>query len=350
MRKTLVVLCALALAAGAACGTLFSPAAAVVDGEKITIDEVEKAFDLFSASLQYQQLASQQDPKSIQRQFEQIYLTQLVRRSVFTPRAEELGVTVPADDVDARIERIKDTYPSEDEFEDALSGQGLSLGQLRDLIEDRIRERELREKITAEAAPTEEEIRAYYDEHIDLYTESRVSHILVNDASLAQRLSDRLQKAPAKRPTRLFSSLARRYSTDRQSKGDGGELGYITNGQYPSAFEDAVAKLEPGDVSDPVETELGFHVIYLTDRRPQPFEDVHDTIEVLIGSPAEDEAWSEWVTAAYEDADVKVNPRYGELDLDTQQIVNASTEDVPGTAPEEVPSPGASIVAPESSP
>jgi parvulin-like peptidyl-prolyl isomerase len=350
MKKALVALCAFALMAGTSCGNLLSPAAAVVDGRKITIGEVEDAFDHFSKSLQYQELATQQDPKSIQRQFEQIYLTQLVRRGVFTPRASELGVSVPADEVEERIERIKDTYATEEEFNEALSGQGLTLAQLRDLIEDRIRERELRAEITAEASPTEDEIRAYYEENIDLYTETRVSHILVTDEALAQRLSDRLQSAPAKRPTRLFSSLARRYSSDRQSKGDGGDLGYFANGTYPSAFEDAVAEMQPGDVSDPVETELGWHVIYLTDRRPQPFEDVQDSIAVLIGSPAEDEAWSEWVVDAYGDADVKVNPSYGELDLDTQQIVNASTEDVPGTVPEDVPTPGGSLVPPESSP
>jgi foldase protein PrsA len=342
----LVALCALSVLGGTACGSLLSPAAAVVDGKKITIGEVEDAFDQFSESLQYQQLASTQDPKAIERQFEQIYLTQLVRRSVFTPRAEDLGVTISAEEIDERVDRIKETYESEDAFDEALSGQGLSLAQLRDLIEDRLRERELRDEITAEAAPTEEEIQAYYEENIDLYTETRVSHILVEDEALAERLSSRLQAAPAERPTRLFSQLARKFSIDRQSKGEGGDLGYFTSAQHPAAFEDAVAEMDETDISDPVRTDLGYHVIYVTDRREQPFEDVRESIEVLIGSPVEDEAWTKWVTDAYEEADVKVNPRYGELDLDTQQIVNVSTETAPGTAPEAVPSPGASLVAP----
>jgi parvulin-like peptidyl-prolyl isomerase len=350
MRRALVTLCAMSLVVGSACGSLLSPAAAVVDGEKITIDEVDAAFDQFSDSLQYQQLAAQQDPKAIQRQFEQIYLTQLVRRSVFTPRAEDLGVAVSSEEIEERIERIKDTYESEEAFQEALSGQGLSLVQLRELIEDRFRERDLRAEITEDAAPTETEIRAYYEENIELYSETRVSHILVEDAALAEELSGRLQDSPAARPTRLFKNLARRHSVDRQSKGEGGDLGYFTSAQYPAPFEDAVAGMEPGDISDPVRTDLGYHVIYVTDRRARPFEEVRESIEVLIGSPVEDEAWAEWVVAAYEDADVKVNPRYGELDLDTQQIVNVSTENVPGTAPESVPSPGASLVAPETSP
>ena len=351
MRRALVALCALSLIAGSACGTLLSPAAAVVDGQKITIGEVEDAFDQFSSSLQYEELvAGGGDPKAIQRQFEQIYLTQLVRRAVLEPRAEELDVTVPADEVEERIDRIKESYASEADFQEALSGQGVSLAQLRGLIEDRLRERSLREEITEDAVPTEEEIRAYYEENIELYEETRVSHILVEDEGLANELSSGLQSAPEQRLNRLFARLARRYSTDRQSKAEGGDLGYYTSAVHPGAFEDAAAKLEPGEVSDAVETELGWHVILVTDRRARPFEEVRESIEVLIGSPVEDRAWDGWILAAYEEADVRVNPRYGELDFDTQQIVNASTDNVPGTAPEVAPSLPASLAPPEPPP
>jgi hypothetical protein len=64
-------LCALALLAGSACGNLFAPAAAVVDGKKITIDQVDRAFERFASSDQYAQIALQQDTKLIRRQYEQ---------------------------------------------------------------------------------------------------------------------------------------------------------------------------------------------------------------------------------------------------------------------------------------
>jgi parvulin-like peptidyl-prolyl isomerase len=346
MRKALVSLCALAFLMSSACGNLFSPAAAVVDGKKITTDEVEEVLDQFFESDQYAQLAAQGDPKVIERQFEQIYLSRLVRRAVLTPRAADLGVVITDEAVDERVERIKSRYPSEEAFQAELEAQGLDLPLLRQFVTDRMLENRLREEITAGAAPTEEEVRAYYDDNIELYAETRVSHILLNDAERARELAERLQSAPAKRPTRLFKQLARRHSTDRQTKEEGGDLGYFTSGVHPGAFEDAVAEMEPGDISDPVPTELGFHVIYVMDRRTQPYEDVRDTIEELIGSPAEDAAWNEWIVDAYEDADVKVNPRYGELDLETQQIINASPENVPGTRPEASPTPGAGLLSP----
>lgn len=350
MRKTLVSLCAFTFLMGTACGNLFSPAAAVVDGEKITTDEVEDVLDQFFESDQYAQLAAQGDPKVVERQFEQIYLSRLVRRAVLTPRAEELGIVITDEALDERVEKIKSRYPTEEAFQAELEAQGLDIGLLKAFVGDRMLETRLRDKITAEAAPTEEEVRAYYDENIELYAETRVSHILLEDADLARELSNRLQSSPAERPTRLFKQLARRHSTDRQTKEEGGELGYFTSGVYPGAFEDAVAEMEPGDISDPVSTELGFHIIYVTDRRTQPYEDVRDAIEELIGSPAEDAAWRGWVASAYEDADVKVNPRYGELDLETQQIINASPENVPGTRPEASPTPGAGLLSPAPGP
>jgi foldase protein PrsA len=346
MRRALLTLCAATLFAGAGCGNLFSPAAAVVDGKKITTDEVEAAFDQFSSSDQYAQLIAQGDSKAIQRQFEQFYLTRLVRRAVLTPRAADVGVEITAEEVDERIDKIKDRYPTEEEFEAALSGQGLDLEQLHQFVSDRMLETRLRAEITSKAAPTEEEVRAYYDENIELYEETRASHILVEDEDLAQRISDKLQAAPAKRPTRLFTSLARRYSTDRQTKAEGGDLGYFTTGQYPVQFEDAASELEPGDISDPVQTSLGYHVIYVTDRRTQPYEEVREGIASLIGSPKEDAAWRDWIIDAYEDADVKVNPRYGEFDVETQQIVNVSPANVPGTQTERPASPAAGLVSP----
>lgn len=346
MRRTLIGLCALALVWGGACGNLLSPAAAVVDGKKITTGEVEEAFDQFAESEQYAQLALQGDPKAIQRQFEQFYLARLVRRAVLTPRAADVGVVIEDAEVAERVETIRSRYPSEEEFETALSGQGLDLEKLHEIVSDQMLERELRAEITEDAAPTEEEIRAYYDENLDIYEETRASHILVRKEDLASRLAERLQSAPARRPTRLFKSLVTRYSVDRQTKAEGGDLGYFTAGVHPIPFDDAVADMEPGDISDPVETQLGYHVIYVTDRRTQPYEEVRDRIETLIGSPAEDAAWREWVLAAYEDADVKVNPRYGEFDLETQQIINPTPEDVPGTRPEPSVTPGAGLLSP----
>jgi parvulin-like peptidyl-prolyl isomerase len=124
--------------------------------------------------------------------------------------------------------------------------------------------------------------------------------------------------------------LARDFSTDDATAKRGGDLGYSRPGDFVAEFSSEVDRLEVGEFSQPVKTEFGWHVIYVTDRRIQAFEDVSEDIEQEIGAEAEEEAWSRWLVKAYREADVRVNPRYGELDLETGQVTDATAEDIPG--------------------
>src|SRR4051812_40688313 len=93
-----------------ACGNLFDTAAAVVNGHKITEAEIDEGLTKFTATDEYKRLASQGDAQAIQRQFLQAYITQLIRRSVMEPEADDLGIDVSDDEVDARIEEIKNDF------------------------------------------------------------------------------------------------------------------------------------------------------------------------------------------------------------------------------------------------
>jgi hypothetical protein len=85
-------------------------------------------------------------------------------------------------------------------------------------------------------------------------------------------------------------------------------------------------------------------VIRVTDRKVQPFESVREEIENTLRAQTEDRVWTDWLMAAYTDADVKVNPRYGEFDLESGQVVDASAEDIPGAEePSPTPTPTFSV-------
>jgi parvulin-like peptidyl-prolyl isomerase len=81
-------------------------------------------------------------------------------------------------------------------------------------------------------------------------------------------------------------------------------------------------------VSLPVSTDFGFHVIRVTGRRVQSFEDVRDDISQRLTELAAARVWSEWLQGAYQDARIELNPRYGVFDPNTGQIVDA-----PSTSP-----------------
>jgi parvulin-like peptidyl-prolyl isomerase len=334
-----------------ACGTAFASDAAVVSGREISMRRVSDALDLFVGSAQYKKLLAQQEPSAVKRQFEQSYLGAAIRHDVLIPAASRLGVEVTQDELDARLQQIKSGFPSTAAFEKAMTDQGLSIGQLTDLIRDRLLQDKLRTKVVASVAPSNDVLTAYYRRHKTDYTETRASHILVTKRSLAATIADRLHAAPASQVPALFASLAKKYSTDTQSAKNGGDLGYQRPGQFIPQFEDAEAKLSVGEVSDPVHTSFGWHVIMVTGRKAQSFAAVKSDIEQVLAGSTEQNAWEEWLRTTYAAAHVRVNPVYGTFDVISQQVLDSTGEHVPGTGSQSpaplsptapLPSPGSS--------
>ena len=328
MRRTLL-LCLAAAVALTGCGELLDPAAAVVNDQKITVDEVSEALERFENSGEFERLAQQGDSQELKRQVEQQLLSQEIRRAVLQPKAEALEIEVTDEDVEQQMEAIQADFPSEGAFNEALKEQGLTIDQLRDLVRDNLLEERLRAEVTKDAGPTEEDLQAYFDANQARFEQVESQHILVDERAVAQRIAQQLQKAPEGKVDALFARLAKRFSTD-PSADSGGDLGTSSPTDFVPPFAEALGEMEVGDISDPVKTRFGYHVIRLNDRTEAVFEDVVDQIEQEIGAGAADKEWNDYVATAYEEADVKVNPRYGEFDEETFQVVDATAEDVPG--------------------
>ena len=335
MRLKPLAAAALVALSTVSCGTLLDPAAAIVRDDKITTDQVQAAVEEFKESPEFKRLAQQGDADALTREFEQSYLSQLIRRAIFTPEAQERGIEITDDEVQGQLDAIRSEFASDSAFEEALKEQGLTLDQLTELIGDRALEEELRADITAELAPTDEELRAHYEDNIEQFSETEAQHILVDKQELATTISDELQAAPRSEVAGLFRTLAQEHSTDKSNKATAGKLGFFTPGAFVPEFETGANELEAGEVSDPVKSEFGWHVIRVTDRRELPFEEVRDQIQIQLSGEVEDQAWESWVRSVYVAADVSVNPRYGEFNLDTQRVEDASARTIPGA--EETP-------------
>ena len=322
------------------CGELTQPAAATVNGEKITFEEVDAGLATFKSTERYKQLSGQEDAEALSRQFEQGYLATLVRRQVLGPEAEALGIEVTDAEVDEQIEVIKADFPDETAFQDALKEQALDEPQLRELVYDRLLEQELRAEVTKEAVPSDEEIQTFYDENAAEFEQVTVQHVLVEEQQLANVIQSQVEAASPKAVEKVMGKLAKKHSTDTGSAKDGGILPASSASQYVEPFAEAVGQLEPGEVApQPVKTEFGFHVVRLVERDIVPFEEAREQISTQLAGPAQDKAWQAWVEEAYSDAEVRINPRYGELDVETGQILDADAEDVPGAEAPEVEAP-----------
>ena len=332
----LAVLCLVLLSA---CGNLFDTAAAVVAGEKITVQEVSEGLEEFKETEEYQRLAQQGNIDAIERQVQQAYLSDLIRRAVLQPEAEELGIEVTDEEVAEQIEAIKDDFGSEDAFQEGLKERGLDEARLEQIIHDNVLEEEVRAEVTQGTLPTDEEVQAFYEGNLADYTSTNSQHILVDEKVLAEQISQQLQETPDKKLDDAFAKLAREHSTDKGSAKDGGDLGFTEPGELIEEYETAAAGLQIGDVSDPVKSQAGFHIIRVLERQVRPLDEVAEAISGQIGEGAQEEAWEEWLREAYEAADIRVNSRYGKMDVASQQVIDATSEDLPGAVDTPTPSP-----------
>jgi peptidyl-prolyl cis-trans isomerase C len=174
----------------------------------------------------------------------------------------------------------------------------------------------------------DDEAKKVYDERVaKLQPEDEISasHILVDTEDKAKELKAKLSAGAD------FAQLAKENSTDTGSKDQGGALGFFGRGQMVPEFEAAAFKLEKGQISDPVHTNFGWHIIKVDDKRkkePPSFAAVKDTImNSLIVRKAQDAATEMRGKAQieYVDADIKKQ---------VEEQKNKKPEQTPGAAPE----------------
>ena len=136
------------------------------------------------------------------------------------------------------------------------------------------------------SAVTEEAVQAAYDAqfaNVEPATEWNASHILVGTQEEAQAVIDRLNAGED------FAAVAQEVSTDTGSGAQGGELGWFGAGMMVPEFEQGVSGLEPGAVSEPIQSQFGFHVIRLNETRPQEapaLDEVRSEIEAQVQQEA----------------------------------------------------------------
>jgi parvulin-like peptidyl-prolyl isomerase len=172
----------------------------------------------------------------------------------------------------------------------------------------------------------DETLRAAYEEQLASFTTVEVAHILVEDPADAERIA-------AEVTPETFAELAERESIDTASGANGGSLGSFSQAgfeaQFIPEFVDAALALDAGEISAPVQSEFGWHVIYLVRSDVAPFEDVRDQL-LAEQTPTVFDAWfREQVDATQ----IDVNPRFGRYDLETFEVVPVrSTADEPAGA------------------
>ncbi|MGM0941165.1 MAG: peptidylprolyl isomerase [Bacillota bacterium] len=160
---------------------------------------------------------------------------------------------VSDDKVDEEIKKMKDQLG--DQFDAAVQQQFGSEDALRSVIKISL----LQEAAVSEDVDIkEEELKDLYERK---NTEIKAQHILVEDEKTAKEVKKKVDDGGD------FAKLAKEYSTDTGSAEQGGDLGYFSSGQMVPEFEDAAYSMKKGEVSDPVKTQHGYHIIKVNDIR-----------------------------------------------------------------------------------
>ncbi|HVH57723.1 MAG TPA: peptidylprolyl isomerase [Vicinamibacterales bacterium] len=278
------------------------PVVARVNGQ----DVPKSDFDRLLKQMEMQ--AGQPVPQGRRDEVFRAVLDQLLTYTALVHEAKSRKVEVtPAEAKqvsDAKIAELRKQIPDPKAFNKALAERNMTLDRLRaDIRNDIAINKLIQAEVASTPAVTDTEVREFYDKNPNEFTGLRASHILIRPAGFDEdsKKKARAQAEDLMKQARAgadFADLARKHSADGSAQ-QGGDLGFFTKGSMVPAFSDAAFALKPGEVSDVVETQFGFHVIMSVERKDVPFDDASTKIREFLTAKHRDERQKAFV------ADVK---------------------------------------------
>jgi peptidyl-prolyl cis-trans isomerase SurA len=252
---------------------------------------------ILESDLQYQlQFYARQNnlnqftPALIQQIFQQL----LIEKIIYA-KAEQDSITVKDEEVnkelDYRIKSMVEQYGSEQKVEQIY---GMSIGKIKLTLKDELIKKLKSDKLKRKQFQggirlSENDIKQFYYSYKDSIPDANLEFELAH-IYMSQKITDEEKLLAKEKALKIldsikngsdFSELAKRNSDDLQSAINGGDLGYAKKGVFVKEFEDALITLSAGEVSNPVETEYGYHIIKVLDKKGEMIRAQH----ILIAFP-----------------------------------------------------------------
>jgi peptidyl-prolyl cis-trans isomerase SurA len=274
------------LVAGAARAEIKDRIAAVVNGQPITLSDLEERLAPELARVPPGPAGTAQREKLLHQGLEAMIDERLVEME-----ATSLGLDINDEEVNHLVEQLaKQNNMDMQQFRQALASQGISMDTVRESVKrQQLTIRLLQYKVKPRKVSDEEVQAAYANMNKDNEWEVRARHLFILSPDNATAVQEAAAKAKAEEALRRikkgesFAKVARDMS-EGAGAAEGGDLGYFTRGQMLQAIEDAAFALEPGQVSGLIRTtgdHGGWHIIEVEDKRrtpPKPLAQVQEEI------------------------------------------------------------------------
>ncbi len=222
-------------------------------------------------------------------------------------------------EVKAELQKVEQQFPSQEEFKHELQKSGQTLSELQARLTDMLKRRKWVERqIAGKDQVTEADAKKFYEANIKEFEhgeEVGAQHILFlvpKDATeqvIATKKEEAMKAMGRAKKGEDFATLARELSEEPGAKQTGGDLGYFAKDRMVKEFSDKAFSLKPGDISDPVRTQFGWHIIKVTGRKPAgttPFDEVKVQLITMLKNGNQRAATQETLKNLREKAKVKI--------------------------------------------
>jgi peptidyl-prolyl cis-trans isomerase C len=289
---------------------------ASVNGKEISQVDLEKEMNRFEGQMG----VSGQPPDMEQREaIKKKVLDNLIQRELLYQESVRLEIKVDDGELQEQMTQLKSRFTSEEDFTNALKRLKMSEGELKDEFNRRLMVKKMIDQVIADKIQiTPEETKTFYDSNPSFFKAPervRASHILVKldpNASEADKTSARKKIEGIQKRIQQgedFAAIAKELS-DCPSASKGGDLDYFQRGQMVAPFEEAAFALKPGEMSAVVETQFGYHLIKVVDRKESGvivYEEIKENIESHLRQQKVNEQYAAYIEQLKSRAKVEIS-------------------------------------------
>ncbi|MBU5314606.1 peptidylprolyl isomerase [Tissierella carlieri] len=250
---------------------------AKVDGEAITKNEL---YDLMVEQYGTQALDS------------------LIGEKIVNAELEKQKIEVSEEDIETELNKIKQYYESDQAFTEAMAYYGYTLDDIKKDVTMNI---QIKRLLGPNITIGEEDISSYFEQNktsFDQKEEVRARHILVKTEDQAKEIKEKISAGED------FAQLAKEHSTDEMTKESGGDLGFFGKGKMVKEFEEEAFGLGIGEISNPVKTDYGYHIIKVEEKKEAKeatLEEHKDEIKDILVEAKLPEVYQNWYQEKYDE-------------------------------------------------